>query len=110
MLYREAYCQHITQIWGVREGLPEAVTSNWDCTGDWELAAGGGGEGRNVRQQEQHMPRPGEQGGVQHVGGSGRVHHGWSVQAVGRVQRDDEGEVDRDQIMESPEEMWEGFK
>lgn len=56
------------------------------------------------------MPRPGEQGGIQHVGESGRVHHGWSVKAVWRVQRDEEGEVDGDQIMESPEEIWEGFK
>lgn len=56
------------------------------------------------------MPRPGEQGGIQHVGESGRVHHSWSVKAVWRVQRDEEGEVDRDQIMESREEIWEGFK
>ena len=37
------------------------------------------------------------------------MHQCLRVKAVGRVQRDKE-EIDRDQIMESPEETWEGFK
>lgn len=55
------------------QGFPEAVISNRDCKGDWELATGGsGGRGRNIRQQGQHVQRPRGQGGMPHIGGSGR--------------------------------------
>ena len=108
MLYREMCCQHRTQVWGVREGFQEAVTSNWDCKGDWELATGGG-----HRECQAAGAADANTWGTERVhsmfGESGKMCQCLRIKAVGRVQRDEE-EIDRDRIMERPGETWEGFK
>ena len=84
------------------------MTSNWDRKGDWELAPGGGhkecqaagaADANTWRTESVHSM----------LGESGKMHQCLRVKALGRVQRDKE-EIDRDRIMESPEETWEGFK
>ena len=108
VLYREMCCQRRTQVWGVREGFQEAVTSNWDCKADWELATGWG-----HRECQAARAADANTWGTESVHGmlgeSGKMHQCLRVKPVGRVQRDEE-EIDRDWIMESPEETWEGFK